>query len=76
MAKKAVVCGNFSGRKIDKYKVFGFIQATASFVKAPLIDECYINIECKVVDGQMIFALLPFGFMCGVSVVLLKINRL
>jgi flavin reductase (DIM6/NTAB) family NADH-FMN oxidoreductase RutF len=26
----------------------------ASCVKAPLIDECYANLECKLVDGKMI----------------------
>jgi flavin reductase (DIM6/NTAB) family NADH-FMN oxidoreductase RutF len=54
LAEKVVGCGNSSGRKIDKFKVFGLTQATASFVKAPLIDECYANLECKVVDGGMI----------------------
>jgi flavin reductase (DIM6/NTAB) family NADH-FMN oxidoreductase RutF len=54
LVEKVVGCGNSSGRKIDKFKVFGLTQATASFVKAPLIDECYANLECKVVDGGMI----------------------
>ena len=54
LAKKVVGCGNSSGRKIDKFKVFGLTQATASCVKAPLIDECYANLECKVVDGKMV----------------------
>ena len=26
----------------------------ASLVKAPLIDECYANLECQVVDTKMI----------------------
>jgi flavin reductase (DIM6/NTAB) family NADH-FMN oxidoreductase RutF len=26
----------------------------ASRVKPPLIDECYANLECKVVDGKMV----------------------
>jgi flavin reductase (DIM6/NTAB) family NADH-FMN oxidoreductase RutF len=54
LAEKVVGCGNSSGRKIDKFKVFGLTQTTASFVKAPLIDECYANLECKIVDGGMI----------------------
>jgi len=54
LAEKVVGCGNSSGRKIDKFKVFGLTQATASCVKAPLIDECYANLECKVVDGKMV----------------------
>ena len=54
LAEKVVGCGNSSGRKIDKFKVFGLTQATASYVKAPLIDECYANLECKVVDMKMV----------------------
>jgi len=54
LAEKVVACGNSSGRKIDKFKVFGLTQATASLVKAPLIDECYANLECRVVNGKMV----------------------
>jgi flavin reductase (DIM6/NTAB) family NADH-FMN oxidoreductase RutF len=53
LAKKVVGCGNSSGRKIDKFKVFGLTQETASCVKAPLISECYANLECKVADEKM-----------------------
>jgi len=54
LAEKVVGCGNSSGRKIDKFKDFGLTQVTASFVKAPLIGECYANLECKVVDDKMV----------------------
>ena len=54
LAKKVVGCGNTSGRKIDKFKTFGLTPADASHVKAPLIDECYANLECKVVDTKMV----------------------
>ena len=54
LAEKVVGCGNTSGRKIDKFKFFGLTQKTASHVKAPLIDECYANLECKVVDEKMV----------------------
>jgi flavin reductase (DIM6/NTAB) family NADH-FMN oxidoreductase RutF len=54
LAEKVVACGNTSGRKIDKFKVFGLAQATALHVKAPLIEECYANLECKVVDDRMV----------------------
>lgn len=53
LAPKAVACGNTSGRKVDKFKVFGLTAAAASRVKAPLIDECYANLECRVVDTRM-----------------------
>ena len=53
LAKKVVGCGNSSGQKIDKFKVFGLTQVKASHVKAPLIGECYANLECKVVDEKL-----------------------
>jgi flavin reductase (DIM6/NTAB) family NADH-FMN oxidoreductase RutF len=54
LAKKAVACGNTSGRTIDKFEAFHLTPVAASQVKAPLIDECYANLECKVVDGSMV----------------------
>ncbi len=53
LAKQAVACGNASGRRIDKFKAFGLTPVAASKVKAPLIHECYANLECKVVDSSM-----------------------
>lgn len=53
IAKKAVACGNTTGRKIDKFKTFGLTPLAASRVKAPLVGECYANLECKVVDARM-----------------------
>jgi flavin reductase (DIM6/NTAB) family NADH-FMN oxidoreductase RutF len=54
LAKKVVGCGNTSGRKIDKFEVFGLTQVSAECVKAPLISECYANLECRVVDDKMV----------------------
>ncbi len=54
LAKKVVGCGNTSGRKIDKFKKFHLTPKPASQVKAPLIDECYVNLECKIIDKKMV----------------------
>lgn len=54
MAKKVVACGNTSGKKIDKIKWLKLTASSASKVKAPLIDECYANLECRVVDTKMV----------------------
>jgi flavin reductase (DIM6/NTAB) family NADH-FMN oxidoreductase RutF len=54
LAKKVVRVGNTSGRDIDKFETFGLAKMPASMVRAPLIDECYINLECKVVDMKMV----------------------
>ena len=54
LAEKVVGCGNSSGRKSDKFSRLGLTQAPASRVGAPLIDECYANLECKVIDDKMV----------------------
>lgn len=43
-------CGQVSGRDVDKFAAFGLTPAPASVVKAPLIVECHVNMECKVVQ--------------------------
>jgi len=54
LAKKVVGCGNTSGRKVNKFKKFDLTPASASCVNAPLIDECYANLECEVADMKMV----------------------
>ncbi len=53
IAEKVVACGNSHGSKTDKFSQFGLTPRPAKFVKAPLIDECYANLECRVVDTSM-----------------------
>src|ERR1039457_5466799 len=54
LAKKLVACGNASGQSVDKFKTFGLTPVAASVVEAPLIAECYANLECKVVDRKLV----------------------
>jgi flavin reductase (DIM6/NTAB) family NADH-FMN oxidoreductase RutF len=54
LAKEVVGVGNVSGRTVDKFEKFGLTPLPASFVKAPLIAECYANLECRVVDTSMV----------------------
>jgi flavin reductase (DIM6/NTAB) family NADH-FMN oxidoreductase RutF len=54
LAAKAVACGNTSGSKVDKFTAFRLTPKAASRVKAPLIAECYVNLECRVVDTRMV----------------------
>lgn len=54
LAKKVVACGNASGQRVDKFKAFGLTPVAASRVKAPLIAECYANLECKVIDQKLV----------------------
>ena len=41
-------CGVVSGRDEDKWVACGFTQAQATEVQVPLIDECPVNLECRV----------------------------
>jgi flavin reductase (DIM6/NTAB) family NADH-FMN oxidoreductase RutF len=54
LAAQVVGCGNTSGRKLDKFKAFGLTPVAAARVQAPLIDECYASLECKVVDAKLV----------------------
>jgi flavin reductase (DIM6/NTAB) family NADH-FMN oxidoreductase RutF len=53
--RDAVVgCGNASGRRMDKFARFGLTPVPAATVDAPLIAECYANLECRVVDTRLV----------------------
>ncbi len=54
IAQKAADCGNVRGGKIDKFKAFNLTPKPAAKVSAPLIEECYANLECRVVDTRML----------------------
>jgi len=54
LAKKVVAIGNSSGRKLNKFKKFHLTAEAATMVKAPLIAECYANLECRVADTRMV----------------------
>jgi flavin reductase (DIM6/NTAB) family NADH-FMN oxidoreductase RutF len=47
-------CGTTSGRTTDKFAAFGLTPLPASVVGPPLIAECPINVECKVIGIQEI----------------------
>lgn len=51
LAARVVKVGSCSGAKVDKFKKFDFTPEPAALVEAPLIAECYANIECKVIDS-------------------------
>jgi len=54
LARKVVACGNVSGRTVDKVKKYGFTTQPGATVEAPLIAECYANLECRVADSRMV----------------------
>jgi len=54
LAEKVVGCGNTSGQEVNKLERFGLTPKPASCVKAPLIEECFANLECKIADREMV----------------------
>jgi len=39
---------------VDKFEAFHLTPVPASCVAAPLIAECYVNLECRVVDTKLV----------------------
>lgn len=54
LASQVVGCGNCSGRRVDKFQAFGLTQVPAKRIQAPLIAECYANLECRVHDTRLV----------------------
>ena len=54
IAETVVAIGNCSGRDIDKFAKFGLTAQPAEKVNAPLIAECYANLECKLYDARLV----------------------
>lgn len=53
LAEKVVRVGNCSGRDTDKVAISELTPVPAEYVKAPLIAECFANLECRVVDTRL-----------------------
>ncbi|MEE7626614.1 flavin reductase family protein [Methylobacter sp. Wu8] len=54
LATLVVQVGNSSGSKIDKFDAFALTPLPAQRVAAPLIAECFANLECKVTDTDLV----------------------
>ncbi len=54
LARKVVGVGNCSGQDVDKFKKFRLTAAPAKRVAAPLVAECFANLECKVVNTRLV----------------------
>ena len=54
LAQKIVNVGNCSGLDVAKFEKFGLTPLKAARVAAPLVAECFANLECKVVDSRLV----------------------
>lgn len=48
--KEADYCGIYTGAKVDKFEKCKFTKGEGSTVGCPIINECPMNLECKVTD--------------------------
>jgi flavin reductase (DIM6/NTAB) family NADH-FMN oxidoreductase RutF len=54
LASIVVGIGNSSGRDVQKFEKFILTPLRAKCVAAPLIAECFANLECKVIDTRLV----------------------
>ena len=52
LARATDYCGVRSGRDVDKFKETGLTAVEATKVKAPLIAEAPVNIECRITEKK------------------------
>jgi flavin reductase (DIM6/NTAB) family NADH-FMN oxidoreductase RutF len=50
LIKECDFCGIYTGAKVDKFEKTGLHKAPASAVACPIIEECPLALECKVID--------------------------
>lgn len=50
LVRECDYCGILTGAKVDKFEKTGLHKAPASVVSCPLIEECPLALECKVID--------------------------
>ena len=46
--------GNCTGAEVDKFKKFKLTAVPGEKVEAPVIKECYANLECRLVDDSLL----------------------
>jgi flavin reductase (DIM6/NTAB) family NADH-FMN oxidoreductase RutF len=51
---QVVAIGNSHAEDGDKFAATGLSAGKSKRVKAPLIDECYANFECRLFDDRMV----------------------
>ncbi|MBE6863445.1 MAG: flavin reductase family protein [Ruminococcus flavefaciens] len=52
MCRETDLCGVKSGKDTDKFKLCGFHTAPAQKIAAPVIEECPVNLECRVTESK------------------------
>jgi flavin reductase (DIM6/NTAB) family NADH-FMN oxidoreductase RutF len=54
LVDKVVGIGNCSGDEVDKFRHFGLTPVPGAQVAAPLIQECFANLECRIANTRLV----------------------
>jgi flavin reductase (DIM6/NTAB) family NADH-FMN oxidoreductase RutF len=54
MAATVAKIGNCSGASVDKFRKFRLATAAAEKVKAPMLAQCFANLECRLVEDRLV----------------------
>jgi flavin reductase (DIM6/NTAB) family NADH-FMN oxidoreductase RutF len=54
LVDKVVGIGNCSGDEVDKFRQFGLTPVPGEKVAAPLIRECFANLECRIANARLV----------------------
>ncbi|MBN8916040.1 MAG: flavin reductase family protein [Rhizobiales bacterium] len=54
LAEKVVAVGNCSREEVDKFSTVGLTPVPGALVQAPLVAECFANLECRVVETRLV----------------------
>jgi flavin reductase (DIM6/NTAB) family NADH-FMN oxidoreductase RutF len=54
LVDQVVGIGNCSGDEVDKFQRFGLTPVEGLEVAAPLIRECFANLECRIADARLV----------------------
>ncbi|MBO5264928.1 MAG: flavin reductase family protein [Ruminococcus sp.] len=52
MCRKTDFCGVKSGRDTDKFKACDFHKIKGRVISVPIIEECPVSLECKVIESK------------------------
>ncbi len=52
--KQTDYCGITSGREINKFDKTGLTKMPSKNIESPIINECPINVECRLVEARMV----------------------
>lgn len=51
---RLVACGNSHGDQVDKFASFALTAVSSAQVAVPRVEECWANLECRVIDRQLV----------------------